>query len=126
MKGSIVLYRSFNNSGKKAYDFPHNIYFAFHQPHFAYPSEGHHLCTPVNSSEKPRESKRKINTSIKYSIVISCSAILSVWHGEMFCYRERKWNTGVRFLCVVTNCDSEESMGNFRSHNLRKIRSNGT
>jgi len=120
------VYRIFNSSGKNAYDFPHNIYFAFHQPHFEYPSDPHHLCTSVNSSERRRESKRKINTSIKNSIIINSSATLSVCQEEMLCHRERKWNAGVRFLCVVTKWDSEESMGNFRSHNVRKIRSNGT
>jgi hypothetical protein len=120
------VYRRFNSSGKKAYDFPHNIYFPFHQPHFEYSSDLRHLCTSVNSSERQRESKREMNTSSKYSIVTNGSAILSVWQEETFCYRERKWKTGVRFVCDVTNWDSEDSMGNFRSHSTRKIRSNDT
>lgn len=125
-KVRIIFYRIFNSSGKKAYDFPHNIYFSFHQPHFEYPSDLHHLCTSANSSERRRESKRKINTSIKCSIIINGAAILSVWQEEMLYHRERKRNAGVRFLCVVTNWDSDESMGNFRSHNSKKICSNGT
>ena len=105
-----------------------NIYFAFHQPLFECPSDLHHLCTSVNSSEKRRVSKRKANTSIRYGIVINGSAILSVSQEEIhiFYYRERKWNTYVRFLCVLTKWDSEESTGNCHSHNSRKIRSNGT
>ena len=126
MKGSIILFRILNSTGKKARDFPHNIYFPFHLPHFEYPSEPHLLCTSVNSSGKRHESKRKINTSIKYSIIINDFAVLSTWQEEMLCHRYRKWNTVVRFLCVVTNWDSEESMDNFRNRNSRNICRNGT
>ena len=75
MKGSIILYGIFNFGVNKAYDFTQNINFAFHQPHFEYPSDMHQFCISVTSSQRRSESKRKINTSFKYSIIINGSAI---------------------------------------------------